>query len=84
MAAGEGVVDGTIDFTEPYGGVVIAFIALENAMGLLERREHLAVSVDVHQPLAQGARVGVRLRSERINLFDASTGVTLLTGTASG
>ena len=84
VAAGEGVVDGAIDFTEPYGGVVIAFIALENAMGLLERREHLAVSVDVHQPLAQGARVGVRLRSKRINLFDASTGATLLTGTASG
>ena len=84
VGAGEGIMDGTIDFTEPYGGVVIAFVALENGVKLLERREHLAASVDVHQPLTQGARVGVRLRSERINLFDASTGVALPADTASG
>ena len=75
--AGEGLMDGTIDFTEPYGGVVIAFIALENASALLERREYLAASVDVHQPLTQGARVGIRLRSERMSFFDASTGAAL-------
>ena len=74
---GEGVADGIIDFTEPCGGVVIAFVALDNGAGLLRRREHVAASVDVHQPLTQGARVGVRFRSERINLFDASTGASL-------
>ena len=80
VEAGEGVMDGTIDFTEPYGGVVIAFIALEDGESLLERREYLAASVDVHQPLTQGARVGIRLRSERISFFDASTGVSLMNG----
>ena len=82
--AEEGIMDGSIDFTEPYGGVVIAFIALEGGTGLLERREYLAASVDVHQPLAQGARVGIRLRSERINLFDASTGFSLSAGAGAG
>ncbi len=82
VEAGEGVMDGTIDFTEPYGGVVIAFVALENGERLLERREHLAASVDVHQPLTQGARVGIRLRSARINYFDASTGASLSAGAA--
>ena len=77
---GDGVADGVIDFTEPYGGVVIAFVALENGAGLLRKREHLAVSVDVHQPLTQGARVGIRLRSNRINLFDATTGAALPPG----
>jgi len=75
--AGQGLVDGTIDFTEPYGGVVIAFIALDKASALLERREYLAASVDVHQPLVQGGRVGIRLRAERISVFDASTGDAL-------
>ena len=74
---GDGLMDGTIDFTEPYGGVVIAFVALDNGADLIEKREHLAASVDVHQPPTQGARVGVRFRSERINLFDASTGAAL-------
>lgn len=75
--AGQGLMDGTIDFTEPYGGVVIAFIALDGASALLERREYLAASVDVHRPLIQGGRVGIRLRSERISIFDASTGDAL-------
>ena len=79
VGAGEGIVDGTIEFTEPYGGVVIAFVALENGAELLERREYLAASVDVHQPLTQGARIGIRFRSERINLFEASTGAALET-----
>ena len=74
---GEGVMNGAIDFTEPCGGVVIAFVALENEAGLLKKREHLVASVDVHQPLTQGARVGVRFRPNRINLFDASTGASL-------
>ena len=84
VAEGEGVMDGTIDFTEPYGGVVIAFIALENGADLLEKREYLAASVDVHQPLEQGARVGIRLRPERINFFDASTGESLSAGAGTG
>lgn len=77
--AGEGIMDGTIDFTEPYGGVVIAFIALDGEAGLLQRREHLAASVDVHRRLQVGARVGIRFRAERVNLFDVSTGVALST-----
>ena len=76
---GEGIRDGVIDFTEPYGGVVIAFISLENGAGLLQKREHLAASVDVHQHLSQGARVGIRFRSNRINLFDPATGTALST-----
>ena len=84
VEAGEGVMDGTIDFTEPYGGVVIAFIAIENGENLLDRREYLAASVDVHQPLQQGARVGIRVRSERINFFDASTGTSLTASAGAG
>ena len=84
VEAGEGVMDGTIDFTEPYGGVVIAFIAIENGENLLDRREYLAASVDVHQPLQQGARVGIRMRSERINFFDPSTGASLSASAGAG
>ena len=58
-APGSGILEGTIDFTEPYGGVVIAFISLQNEDGLLQAREHIVASVDVHQPLVVGARVGV-------------------------
>ncbi len=76
-APGSGILEGTIDFTEPYGGVVIAFISLQNADGLLQAREHIVASVDVHQALVVGARVGVGFRASRMNVFDAATGKSL-------
>jgi len=79
-APGNGVLDGIIDFTEPYGGVIIAFIAPENVNGLLSEREHIAASIDVHQPVEVGARVGIDFRAQRINLFDASSGESLTPG----
>lgn len=79
-ASGKGIIEGKIDFTEPYGGVVIAFIAPEGTNGLLKTGEHIAASVDVHQPIEIGARVGVDFRASRINLFDAATGESLSNG----
>ena len=78
-APGDGLA-GKIEFTEPYGGVVIAFIALEEADRLLKDRDYIAASVDVHQPIEIGARVGVGFRSNRMSLFDAETGKALDTG----
>lgn len=74
---GKGVIEGKIDFTEPYGGVVIAFIAPHESNGLIKNREHIAASVDVHEPIEVGARVGMSFRAPRINLFDANTGTAL-------
>ena len=74
---GGGVVDGRIDFTEPYGGVIYAFVALDRGTDILKGREHIVVSLDVHQPIEVGAPVGLSLRSNRINFFDASTGVAI-------
>ncbi len=76
----DGFVAGKIEFTEPYGGVVIAFIALEGADGLLKGRDYIAASVDVHQPIEIGARVGVGFRTNRISLFHAETGTALAAG----
>ncbi|MGI9336201.1 MAG: ABC transporter ATP-binding protein [Gammaproteobacteria bacterium] len=76
-APGNGVIEGTIDFTEPYGGVVVAFIAPMETHGLIKNREHIDASIDVHQPIEVGARVGISFRAQRINLFDASTGGAL-------
>ena len=74
---GEGIVDGTIEFTESYGGVIIAFIAIDGADGLLVNREYVAASIDVHEPVTVGARVGLAFRASRITLFDAETGLLL-------
>ena len=76
----DGIVTGKIEFTEPYGGVVIAFVALEGADRLLKDRDYIAASVDVHQPIEIGARVGVGFRSNRMSLFDAETGNAFDTG----
>jgi ABC-type sugar transport system ATPase subunit len=73
----DGVIEGRIEFTEPYGGVIIAFIAPDGANGLLRNREHIAASLDVHQPLEIGARVGLGFRANRISLFDPATGTAL-------
>jgi len=77
---GSGLIDGSIAFTEPYGGVVIAFIAPEGARGALKDREYIAASVDVHQPIQIGARVGLGFRAGRISIFDAEAGVALPRG----
>ena len=74
---GEGIIDGTIEFTESYGGVIIAFVALDGADELLVNREYVAVSIDVHEPVTVGARVGLAFRATRIALFDAASGLLL-------
>ena len=74
---GEGIIDGTIEFTESYGGVIIAFIAIDGADELLVNREYVAVSIDVHEPVTVGARVGLAFRATRIALFDAASGLLL-------
>jgi multiple sugar transport system ATP-binding protein len=77
---GSGVVDGTIEFTESYGGVIIAFIAVDGASTLLHNREYIAASIDVHEPVKVGARVGLKFRASRANLFDAESGLALPRG----
>ena len=77
QAVGEGIVDGKIEFTESYGGVIIAFIALDEADDLLVNREYVAASIDVHEPVTVGARVGLAFRTRRITLFDAESGRSL-------
>ncbi len=77
QSAGEGIVDGTIEFTESYGGVIIAFVALDGAGDLLVNREYVAASIDVHEPVTVGARVGLAFRASRITLFDAESGRAL-------
>ena len=74
---GEGIVDGTIEFTESYGGVIIAFVAPDGGDGLLVDREYVAASIDVHEPVTVGARVGLAFRTSRTTLFDAESGLSL-------
>ena len=74
---GEGIVDGTIEFTESYGGVIIAFVSVDGADGLLVNREYVAASIDVHEPVTVGARVGLGFRASRVTLFDAESGLSL-------
>ena len=40
-------------------------------------REYVAASMDVHEPVSIGARVGLALRANRITLFDAESGLAL-------
>ena len=77
LPPGEGIIDGTIEFTESYGGVIIAFVALDGGDGLLVNREYVAASIDVHEPVTVGARVGLAFRARRIALFDADSGISL-------
>ena len=77
---GSGMIEGRVEFTEPYGGVVVAFIAPEGVNGLLRNRDYIAASIDVHQPIPTGARVGIGLRGSRVNLFDPATGGALSRG----
>jgi hypothetical protein len=74
---GAGLFDGRIDFTEPYGGVVVAFVVPEGANALLRARDHIAVSTELHQPIEIGAQVGIAFRAGRISIFDAETGAAL-------
>ena len=71
---GEATLNGRIEFTEPYGGVIYAFIAIEQGAELLKGREHIVASFDVHQPIVVGANVGLGFRTSRLSFFDATTG----------
>ena len=75
---GSGVLEGTIAFTEPYGGVVVAFVAPE-ARGVVANRDFVAASVDVHHAIEIGAHVGIGFRGSRMSIFDAA-GVALPRG----
>ena len=68
---------GKIEFTEPQGGIVHAFVKIEQDEKILKNRDHLVVSVDVHESITIGASVGIQFRSERVNYFDHESGVSL-------
>jgi multiple sugar transport system ATP-binding protein len=74
---GSGGLDGRIDFTEPQGGVVYTFVTLDGDRNPLKNRDHIVVSMDVHQPIEVGASVGLRFREERISFFDADSGIAV-------
>jgi ABC-type sugar transport system ATPase subunit len=77
---GTGLVDGTVEFTELYGGVVVAFVVLQGAGHLLKDRDYVAASVDMHQPIAAAATVGIGFRGSRVSIFDATAGTVLPRG----
>ena len=66
-----------IEFTEPQGGIVHAFVKIEQDGKILKNRDHLVVSVDVHESITIGASVGIRFRGERGNYFDHESGVSI-------
>ena len=74
---GGGVLDGTVEFTELYGGVMVAFIVPAGGCALLKDRDYVAASIDMHQPIAAGAAVGIGFRGSRVSLFDAASGAAL-------
>ena len=77
---GAATLSGRIEFTEPYGGVICAFIAIERGSELLKGREHIVASFDVHQPVVVGSNVGLEFRASRLSFFDASTGKAIREG----
>jgi ABC-type sugar transport system ATPase subunit len=72
-----GGLKGKIEFTEPQGGVVHAFVNLDLTEKKLKNRDYLVVSMDVHESIDVGTTVGVKFREERINYFDCGTGRSL-------
>ena len=70
---------GNIEFTEPQGGVIHAFVKLEHSERYLKNRDYLVVSMDVHESVNIGAAVGIRFREDRTNYFDVKTGQSVET-----
>jgi multiple sugar transport system ATP-binding protein len=73
---GSGLLDGTVEFTELYGGAMVAFI-VPRGQGLLKDREFIAASIDMHRPMTTGTTVGIGVRGSRVSVFDAQTGIAL-------
>jgi ABC-type sugar transport system ATPase subunit len=78
--SGSGIFDGTVAFLEVYGSAVIAFIEPKVAGDLLARREFVAAALDIHEPISQGALVGVGFHKDRVSVFDAVEGTALAPG----
>lgn len=70
----QGLLEGVVDFLEPSGPIVFAFIRLENADAVPVNRDHVVAAIDVHRQLDAGERVGLRFREQRLRLFDPESG----------
>ena len=71
VAPAEGTLSGIIEFTEPSGAIVFAFVRLDEE-GPLHQREYLVVGAETHGCPPPGTTVGLRFREDRLRLFDAS------------
>ncbi len=73
-APDSGIVNGTVDFIEPYGGVVFAFITTEPTANLLNGREHVVAGLEMRAPIKAGDAVGLSFRGSRAVFFDSEQG----------
>lgn len=65
-----------VEFVEPMGAVNYVVLQLEGSETVTLDRDHLIAVIGAHEDFRQGAPVWMTLRSERLAVFDLSTGRT--------
>jgi ABC-type sugar transport system ATPase subunit len=63
-------VRGRIELSEPMGGLIYYYVALEGWPALAKNSEHILVAGDIDSLLRPGELVGLRFRGDRMTVFD--------------
>jgi len=78
--AAPGRLPAQVDFIQPMGAVSFAILRLPDAATVIQERDHLIAAIGPDDDFPRGTPVWLEARGERICLFHADTGRSLLRG----
>ena len=61
---------GSVEFVEPAGATIFAFVRLEKGEETIRGRDRIVVALNARFPIAVGEKVGLSFNSDRVRLFD--------------
>jgi ABC-type sugar transport system ATPase subunit len=71
---------GSIELIEPVGSFAYYYAAVEGWINIVKSSNYLVFGQDAHARIGVGDRVGLRLRGERLSVFDRESGDALPRG----
>jgi ABC-type sugar transport system ATPase subunit len=61
---------GAVEFIEPVGSTIFAFVRLEKHEGAIQGSDRIVVGLNARDPIVPGDKVGLNFRIDRMRLFD--------------
>jgi multiple sugar transport system ATP-binding protein len=78
VGLGEAQLCGRIELVEPVGGFVYYYVAVDGWSGIVKGSDYLVFGQDIQTRIRQNDRVGLRLRGDRLSVFERASGAALV------